>query len=393
MYGVINKAAIEIVKMLERAGYEAYLVGGSIRDLLLNRKIRDYDIATNATPHEVKEIFHHVIPVGLEHGTVLVRKNGLSVEVTTFRKKASDDSFTFAEKIEDDLAFRDFTINALAMDSEGNIIDVYNGQADLNSKTIRAVIDPYQRLKEDPLRMLRAIRFSSQLGFTIEANTLQAICELKERIEQVAIERIKDEMTQLLQGDYFNRAKKYLVQSHLIEYLPVFSGHRSYIDILMKEEKPFISFSHAIALLHHFDETISINRWIKAWNGSNKEKKEAKNLLYALQEFENNGLTNWLIYLLDQSLHKPFIRLLDTIYNESITENDLVEMRKRLPIQARNELALSGHLVMQWIPDKKPGPWIQKLIEQTEYKVVMNQIENNEQKIKEWILCHPLATS
>jgi tRNA nucleotidyltransferase (CCA-adding enzyme) len=393
MHKAINSVAINILTELERAGFEAFLVGGSVRDLLLGRKIHDYDITTNATPDDVKQIFKSVIPFGLEHGTVIVRKNNTSVEVTTYRKKTADESFTFAETIEEDLTFRDFTINAIAMDRHGNIVDLFDGQTDLKMKTIRAVVDPFARLKEDPLRMLRAIRFSSQLGFTIEENTLKAIIELKEKITNVAIERKKDEMTKLLKGKYFNEAKQYLIQTEIIKHLPIFSDNYTYIDILLKEEKSFFSFSQAITLFNFYNDEVTVNRWVKAWSCSNKEKKEAQMLLNALNEYEKKGLTNWLVYELDTPLYKPFIRLIDTIYKVTVSENDVREMKKRLSIQSRNELALTGNVLLQLVPHKKAGPWMQQLIKEIEYEVVMNYLENNEEKIKEWILCHPLVTN
>lgn len=389
----IDKAVFELLTQLENAGFHAYVVGGAVRDLLLDRNVHDYDVATNATPDDVKRIFTRIIPFGLEHGTVIVRKNKLSIEVTTFRKKDEDGNFVFADTIEEDLAFRDFTINALAMDKEGNIVDLFGGKEDLEKKVIRAVLDPYDRFMEDPLRMLRAVRFSSQLGFTIEETTLNAISELKTEINRVAIERLKDEMTKLIKGDHFPSAKRYVIETQLLNELPLFDEHEAYATILNKAEKPFVSFAQLIALFVHYEPGISVTKWIKSWSGSNKEKAEALQLLKAVNAYGKDSLTNFLVYQLDESLDRPFIRLIETIYKTSLSEKEINEIRKRLPIRSRSELALNGHALLEWFPERKPGRWMQELIEQAEYEVVMGRLENEEQQIKEWILCHPRATN
>lgn len=394
MEDIQSRGAFTIIDILEKAGYEAYLVGGCVRDLLLKKEVKDYDIATNATPEQVTMLFKKVIPVGISHGTVIVRKFQKSYEVTTFRKKSNNDehSFVFGDSIIDDLSYRDFTINALAMDRNRQVIDLFGGQIDLQRNTIRAVNDAILRFSEDPLRMLRAIRFVSQLGFTIESSTLQAISTLKNYIGQVAIERIKDEMSALLQGEHFQLAVQYLVNTSLVNELPIFSEHRELVQILSKETKKFTSFVHAIALLHYYKRDVSINEWVKSWKCSNKEKNEITNLLTAIDKFKRDGINNWLIYELNESLDKPFCQLIGTIYNETIVTKELQLIRNKLAIRSRSDLAIDGNKIMKWFPTRKPGPWMQKLIEAIEIEVVMNRLKNDEQYIKEWITCHPLVT-
>lgn len=175
------REALAIIEKIEEAGHQAFFVGGCVRDFLLKRPIGDVDITTSAKPFEVQAIFDEVIPVGIQHGTVIIRHRGISYEVTTFRLEGeySDqrhpDSVQFIDKIDEDLARRDFTINALAMDKHGHIIDLFQGREDIEKALIRAVGNGHDRFQEDPLRILRAIRFSSQLGFQIEENTLKAI--------------------------------------------------------------------------------------------------------------------------------------------------------------------------------------------------------------------------
>ena len=220
------KQALPILKQIESHGYEAYFVGGSVRDYLLELEIHDIDIATSATPEEVKEIFPVTIDVGIEHGTVIVRYKGESYEITTFRVegKYSDfrrpDTVDFVRNLEEDTLRRDFTINALAIDKEGQVYDYHGGIADLNKALIRAVGNPKERFNEDALRMLRAIRFASQLGFEIDSKTMDAIKELAPLIEKIAMERILIEFTKFLKGKFFTTQSHTLVSSQLYQYLP-----------------------------------------------------------------------------------------------------------------------------------------------------------------------------
>ena len=178
----IPKLLKDFYKVFQENGFKAYLVGGAVRDLFLNKEAHDWDITTNATPQDVMKIFPFVVPTGFEHGTVTVHFHKQEIEVTTFRTESgySDgrhpDSINYAATIEEDLARRDFTMNAIAVNlKDGAIVDPYQGRSDIKNKTIRTVRNAYDRFMEDGLRPVRALRFSSQLGFMIEKETYQAI--------------------------------------------------------------------------------------------------------------------------------------------------------------------------------------------------------------------------
>src|SRR5690625_2354099 len=204
----IFQTASEVIDKLEENGHEAFFVGGSVRDFLLNKEVKDIDIATSASPTVVQTLFDKVIPVGIDHGTVIVRHKGVSYEVTTFRQDGTysdqqhPDEVIFINTIEEDLKRRDFTINALAMNKQGNIIDLFEGQKDIQLKKIRSVGNARERFLEDPLRIIRALRFSSQLGFEIETETLHQMKRLNKEIETVAVERLTNEFTKLFQGEF-----------------------------------------------------------------------------------------------------------------------------------------------------------------------------------------------
>ena len=200
---------IDFYKVFEQNGFEAYLVGGAVRDICLNKKASDWDVATNATPQDVMKMFKFVVPTGFEHGTVTVHFHKVEIEVTTFRTESgySDarhpDSINYAATIEEDLARRDFTMNAIAVNlKNGKLTDPYHGQRDIKRKLIRTVGNPYERFMEDGLRPIRALRFASKLDFKIEENTYNSIFDKKiqEKVLSISIERFRDEFVKILQS-------------------------------------------------------------------------------------------------------------------------------------------------------------------------------------------------
>ena len=209
----IPKEVEYVIENLRDSGYKAYLVGGCVRDFVMGTEPKDFDITTNAKPEEVHDVFEgegggkdaHLIDTGIKQGTVTVIKNHVPVEVTTHRKEIgySDsrhpDSVVFSESLVDDLARRDFTMNAIAYDF-GEFVDPFNGLVDIDNRLIRAVGKPEDRFREDALRIMRALRFSSVLGFEIEEGTKEALIEEKERLNLISRERIQKELELLLCG-------------------------------------------------------------------------------------------------------------------------------------------------------------------------------------------------
>ncbi len=193
-----------ILQTLNAAGYPAYLVGGCVRDFLLGKAPGDFDITTAALPAQTMALFARTIPTGLAHGTVTVLYDGVEAEVTTFRKETgySDhrhpDAVVFTAALEEDLARRDFTVNAMAMDAQGQIHDPYGGRADLAAGILRCVGDPDRRFAEDALRMLRGLRFAAQLGFTLDADTRAAVARHAADCVYVAAERVQVELRKTL---------------------------------------------------------------------------------------------------------------------------------------------------------------------------------------------------
>ena len=221
--------ALKICRMLQRSGFQSYIVGGAVRDSLLGREVHDWDIASDARPEQVVSLFRHVIKTGMKHGTVTVMMSDEAYEVTTFRGDGTysdgrrPDSVQFLDTIEEDLARRDLTVNAIAYDPLRNLyVDPWGGMKDLSARTLRAVGNPLQRFSEDALRMLRAARFSATLGFTIEESTLKAISILRS-LEGVSPERIRDEIMKAMTAESPSRAFRVMVDTGILaKILPTF---------------------------------------------------------------------------------------------------------------------------------------------------------------------------
>lgn len=193
-----------IIDKLEEAGYEAFAVGGCVRDTILNRSPEDWDITTSARPEQVKELFKRTIDTGIRHGTVTVMLARKGYEVTTYRVDGEyvdsrhPESVEFTSDLIEDLKRRDFTINAMAYNPKTGVVDAFDGIQDLNNKVIRCVGVPQERFGEDALRMMRAVRFSAQLGFDIDKNTMEAIKELAPTLANISAERIRTELEKLI---------------------------------------------------------------------------------------------------------------------------------------------------------------------------------------------------
>lgn len=201
---VMPENAAKIIHILQKNGYEAYIVGGCVRDAILQKKPDDWDITTSAKPEEVKALFHRTIDTGIQHGTVTVMFDKEGYEVTTYRVDGKYEDHrrpkevTFTRSLLEDMKRRDFTINAMAYNDEEGLVDHFDGRGDLERKIIRCVGNPGERFDEDALRILRAVRFAAQLNFTIEEKTRQAIREQAIYLRDISAERIHVEMTKLL---------------------------------------------------------------------------------------------------------------------------------------------------------------------------------------------------
>ncbi|MGE5560887.1 MAG: CCA tRNA nucleotidyltransferase [Chloroflexota bacterium] len=216
-----------VLARFRQAGFDAFVVGGCVRDLLLGKTPKDWDVTTDATPDEIMRTFPRTVPTGVKHGTVTILTPGRAVEATTYRVETgySDhrrpDEVKFVRDLREDLARRDFTINAMALSGTGHLVDYFGGLRDLEQGVIRAVGDPAERFEEDALRMLRAIRFAAQLGFAIAPETLAAIAPRAQTLRHVSAERIRDEFAKAITSPHPADAVELLRETGLLaEFLP-----------------------------------------------------------------------------------------------------------------------------------------------------------------------------
>lgn len=222
---MLNKDIEYIMKKIEEHNFKAYLVGGAVRNFVLGLDVSDYDITTNALPDDIEKIFPKTIPTGKRFGTITVIHNKKSYEVTTFRSDGTytdgrrPDSVSFSNELIEDLKRRDFTINSICMDVNENIIDYFNGLEDIKNKIIRCIGNPDERFAEDALRMLRAVRFKSQLKFTLEEGTRLSILKNNALIKNISVERISDELNKILLSDKPSDGIRALVDTGLMNQI------------------------------------------------------------------------------------------------------------------------------------------------------------------------------
>lgn len=383
-----------IIEKLVKAGFEAYFVGGSVRDLLLNRPIGDIDIATSALPENVQSLFERTIPVGIEHGTVIVLLGEESYEVTTFRVEGAyldyrhPSAVEFVSSLEQDLSRRDFTINAIAMDIDGVIIDPYLGAEDIKRKYIQTVGCPDERFSEDPLRMMRALRFLSQLDFTIDDTTKESIESNASLLTKISVERISAEFEKLLVGKVNEKSLFLLVELGVHNFLPGLVG---------KDKELFQFAENCVQKLDHIDEywalllkTLEIkdiNSFSKEWKRSNEQVKMCKTLISGLETLENEKkLTPMFVYKYGKQASKSIVKLYSIVANEDLKRLtlDLQQIINDLPIQSRKELAITGSDLLSWF-NQKGGPWVAQTLTQIEQAVITKQVRNEKSVIREWL--------
>jgi len=274
----VPEKVISICRRLSRSGYQGWLVGGAVRDSILGREPHDWDFSTNARPEQVAKIFNSV-ETGLKHGTLTVLVDGDSYEVTTFRGEGvySDgrrpDEIQFLDRIDQDLARRDFTMNAIAYDPIGNTFcDPFNGQSDIRGRTIRAVGNPIERFSEDGLRSLRALRFRVTLGFEVDSETYAAIPRTLDTYSKVSAERVRDEwfkiMTAHLPSDAF-RAMAYtgMLNITVPEMIPM-------INCTQNRYHGFDVWEHSLATLDACPEEDLVLRWGALFHDIGKPKSK-----------------------------------------------------------------------------------------------------------------------
>lgn len=387
--------ALPVMQQLVDAGYEAYFVGGSVRDMLLHKPISDVDIATSATPQEVKEIFSHTVDVGIEHGTVMVIHHKEGYEVTTFRTEEGYEDFrhpdkvTFVRSLEEDLKRRDFTINALAIGIDDQLIDFFDGIGDLERQCIRCVGDAQERFNEDALRMFRAVRFVGQLGFQIEEETKNAISLLKMNLSKVAVERMKVEFEKMIQSSYRKDALKLFVETGLYQACPLFDGKE---DVLLKlAEFPLKEMSVLQAWILFVDELNltdkEVTHLLKSWKSSNEQIRD---VLVGYRTYRARKEEEWNFFLAYACPYEVACEVEQLLIAQAkCTSMEVLETTyQSLPICSMNDIQLNGHDIIRILKLDKKGPIIGQVLKTVEKMILEQSIQNDAEILETYVSTH-----
>ena len=387
--------ALPVMKQLVDAGYEAYFVGGSVRDMLLHKPISDVDIATSATPQEVKEIFSHTVDVGIEHGTVMVIYYKEGYEVTTFRTEEGYEDFrhpdkvTFVRSLEEDLKRRDFTINALAIGIDDQLIDFFDGIGDLERQCIRCVGDAKERFNEDALRMFRAVRFVGQLGFQIEEKTKNAISLLKMNLSKVAVERMKVEFEKMIQSGHRKEALQLFVETGLYQACPLFDGKG---EILLKlAEFPIKEMSVLQAWILFVDalnlSDKEVTHLLKSWKSSNEQIRD---VLVGYKTYRARKEDEWNFFLAYDCPYKVACEVEQLLIAQGKSESmrELEGTYQSLPICSMNDIQLNGHDIIRILKLDKKGPIIGQVLKTVEKMILEQSISNDAEVLETYVSSH-----
>jgi len=374
----------EVILKLHENGHQAYFVGGFVRDFLLGIPSDDIDITTSAHPEVVLSLFENSKATGIKYGTVTVKIKDVSFEVTTFRMDGTyqnhrhPEDVIYSTKLDEDLVRRDFTMNALAMDINGEIVDLFDGLGDIRNQLIRAVGDPERRFNEDALRILRAFRFVSKLDFHIEKYTKKAILDHKDLILTLANERIIQEMTKIISYPYQNKAFKKMIDLGVDGILP---SLKEGIHFLVSTEQ----------MIHDKLEIFTLCFYLHGedvpdhWRFSNKEKRlmnEVINLMNVTQEDRFQLLH---VYTLKKEICLMANKL-NTVLNPSNNQEDMIiAMDESLPIRKTCDLVFKGGDILA-LTDLKDAEIIGDIIDDIIFKVIHHELANEYDMIKEYTM-------
>lgn len=358
----MNDKIKEILEMITNNGFKAYVVGGYVRDYLRKIKTNDIDICTNARVKDLMEIFKDYKVTPLEYGNILLETKDYLYEITTFRKDIDyinnrKPIIEYVDTLEEDITRRDFTVNSICMDKDGKIIDLLNGKKDLNKKIIRTIGDPYFKIKQDSLRILRAIRFASCLNFKIEDNLKNAIKENKDLLKDLSYERKKEELTKIFTSDNKAYGIKLLKELDLLEVLELIN-----IDNVLRTKDLIGMWS-----------TITIN---DNYPFTKKEKDLINNINKLLKEDLND------IFV----LYKTGLYEINVVCDlRKLSKKKYSNKYEKLVIKDKSEINITTEEICSLL-NKKPGCFLKEIYSDLEKNILLKNIKNNKEEIEKYIL-------
>lgn len=354
--------ALKLIKELTEHNYKAYLVGGFVRDYLLGRESQDIDVCTNATPKEIKEVFPDGFLPTDDYGSVVVNKYGIRFEITTFRKEFNYENhrkpieIEYIDDLYQDLLRRDFTINAICIDEDGQIIDFLGGRDDLERKLIRTVGDADERFEQDALRILRAIRFATVLDFQLDTEVVEAVRKHRVLLKELSYHRKKEELDKMFVSGYAPRGIDMLLEYHLDKYLD--------LENLSKVENT--------------DSLIGIWSVLNVeeyYPFSNNEKEMMKDIrkVMTLNNYDPMTLYHYGLYV-------------NSVAGEmkGLDKKKITESYNSLVIQRRQDLDISSEDIIDCMK-KEPGEYISDIYEDIEKEVLYHRLPNEKEKLLSYI--------
>lgn len=358
----MKEKALEVLKKLDNNGYESYIVGGYVRDVMLKRKTNDIDICTVATPKEILEIFDDVIVSDMQYGSVVIVYKGYRFDTTTFRKEIKYEDnrkpvkIKYIKDIKKDLLRRDFTINTLCIDKDGNILDILGVKNDIDNKLLRTVGNPRYRIKEDSLRILRCIRFATIMDLDIEDKTKYFLTKYSYLLKSLSINRKKEELDKIFLSKNKERGRSLLLELNLTNALDL----DKLAQITMCTDLTGIWCQLEVDDIYPFT----------------KVEKEQMSKLRELLRYDN--IDNYLIY--------KYGLYLCTVYAEikGIPRKKINTMYSSLPILTRREINITGEEISM-ILGKEPGKYIRDILDDIEKNILNNSLSNDKDEIVKYI--------
>ena len=355
--------ALEVLKIFENNGYMAYIVGGFVRDYIIGKKTLDIDICTNATPKEIIKLFDHVKISDFSYGSVNIIYKKVKFDVTTFRKdiKYEDNrrpiKIKYISDLKTDLLRRDFTINTLCMNSDGEIIDLLDGRIDLENKLIKTVSNPRYKIKEDSLRILRAIRFATILDFGIDSKTKKYLMKYGYLLKKLSVNRKKDELTKIFSSVNKEKGRNLLLELKLDKYLDI----PNLKDITL------------------CDDIVGIWSQLNVLDIYPFTKIEKDNISKIMELLNYNEIDDYTLY--KYGLYLSTV-VCDIKKKDKIMLN---EIYRNLPIYNSKEINIKPIEIAN-VLDKEPGSYIKEIIEDLEKQIVYRMIENTKEDIVKYIV-------
>lgn len=358
----MKEKALEVLNKLNDNGYESYIVGGYVRDVLLKRKTNDIDICTVATPKEILEIFDDVIISDMQYGSVVIAYKGYKFDTTTFRKEIKYEDnrkpvkIKYIKDIKKDLLRRDFTINTLCIDKDNNILDILNVKEDIDKKLLKTVGNPRYRIKEDSLRILRCIRFATILDFDIEEKTKYYLTKYNYLLKTLSINRKKEELDKIFLSKNKEKGRCLLLELNLTNVLDL----DKLATITMCTDLTGIWCQLDVDDIYPFT----------------KVEKEQMSKLRELLKYDS--IDNYLLY--------KYGLYLCTVYAEirNVSKKKINTMYTKLPILTPKDINITGEEI-SIILNKKPGKYIKDILSDIEYSILNNKITNDKEEIEKYI--------